>query len=264
MFRSFLGTKASALVAMRSQFAVIGPGLWLLQITSTTLFQMWFFVLVSDFANDPTATPAYVALGNAVASLTYSSVYGVCMSAGAEKHMGTMSGLMSTPTRVFYVFLGKGAYQSLIGLFTVTLSLAFSALLFGVDLSVADPLALVVTLLVTCFAMVGFGMMIGSVGVYLRSSMVLGTIVLYLGLLLCGVNFPVSYLPEWVQPASSVLPLTYGVQAVREVAAGGGLGDVYGELAIMLAIGIAFYVLAYALFTYFERLALKKGSLDVF
>lgn len=264
MFRNLLGVKASFVVAMRSQFAVVGPGLWLLQILSSTLFQMWFFVLVSDFANDPTATPAYVALGNAVASLTYASVFGVTMSAGAEKHMGTMSGLMSTPTRVFYVFLGKGAYQSLIGLFTVTLSLVISAVLFGVDLSAADPVALAVTLLVTCFAMVGFGMMVGSVGVYLRSSMVLGSVVLYLGLLLCGVNFPVSYLPGWLQPASSVLPLTYGVSAVREVAAGGGLGDVYGELALMLGIGTAFYILAYALFTYFERLALKKGSLDMF
>jgi len=264
MLRNYLGVKASALVSMRSQFAVIGPGLWLLQILSTTLFQMWFFVLVSDFANDPGATPAYVALGNAVASLTYASVYGVCMAAGAEKHMGTMSGIMSTPTRVFYVFLGKGAYQSVIGLFTVVMSLLFSALLFGVDLSAAEPLTLTVVLLVTCFSMVGFGMMVGSVGVYLRSSMVLGSIVLYLGLLLCGVNFPVSYLPDWLQPASYALPLTYGVNAVREVAAGASLGDVSVPIMAMLLIGSAFYVLAYLLFNFFEKLALKSGSLDVF
>jgi ABC-2 type transport system permease protein len=264
MLRNVLGVKASALVAMRSQFAVVGPGLWMLQILSTTLFQMWFFVLVSDFANDPTVTQSYVALGNAVASLTYASVYGVCMAAGAEKHMGTMSGLMSTPTRVFYVFLGKGAYQSLIGLFTVAMSLVFSAVFFGVDLTVADPLALTLVLLATCFSMVGFGMMIGSVGVYLRSSMVLGSVVLYLGLLLCGVNFPISYLPGWLQPASYALPLTYGVDAVRQVAAGAGLVDVSVQIAVMLGIGTLFYLLAYGLFTYFEKLALKHGSLDVF
>jgi len=263
MSRNYLGVKASALVAMRSQFAVVGPGLWLLQILSTTLFQMWFFVLVSDFADDPTATPSYVALGNAVASLTYAAVYGVCMSAGAEKHMGTMSGIMSTPTRVFYVFLGKGAYQSLIGMFTVTMSLLFSVLFFGVDLSAAEPLTLALVLLVTCFSMVGFGMMIGSIGVYVRSSMVLGSIVLYLGLLLCGVNFPISYLPDWLEPASLVFPLTYGVEAVRDVATGAGLMDVSGYLVVMLLIGMAFYVLAYVLFNYFETLALKPGSLDV-
>lgn len=264
MLRSYLGAKASALMSMRSQFAVIGPGLWLLQILSTTLFQIWFFVLVSDFANDPGVTPAYVALGNAVASLTYAAVYGVCMAAGAEKHMGTMSGIMSTPTRVFYVFLGKGAYQSVIGMFTVAMSLLFSVLFFGVDLSAAEPLTLAVVLLVTCFSMVGFGMLIGSVGVYLRSSMVLGSIVLYLGLLLCGVNFPVSYLPSWLQPASYFLPLTYGVGAVRDAAAGATLGDLYGPLGAMLSIGLAFYVLAYYLFNYFERMALKRGSLDMF
>ncbi|MBN1109693.1 MAG: ABC transporter permease [Methanomassiliicoccales archaeon] len=264
MLRNYLGVKASALVAMRSQFAVIGPGLWILQIMSTALFQMWFFVLVSDFANYPGATPAYVALGNAVSSLTYASVYGVCMSAGAEKHMGTMSGIMSTPTRVFYVFLGKGAYQSLIGLFTVTVSLLFASMFFGVDLSAAEPFTLAIVLLVTCFSMVGFGMMIGSVGVYLRSSMILGSVVLYLGLLLCGVNFPISYLPSWLQPASYIFPLTYGLEAVREVAAGSGLVDVSGLLAVMFVIGVLFYVAAYYLFKFFEGMALKRGSLDIF
>ncbi|MCX6650649.1 MAG: ABC transporter permease [Methanomassiliicoccales archaeon] len=264
MLRNFLGVKASALVAMRSQFAVVGPVLWLMQILATTIFQMWFFVLVSDFANDPTATPSYVALGNAISSLTYAAVYGVTMSAGSEKHIGTMSAIMSTPTRMYYVFLGKGAYQSLIGLFTVAVSLLFASLLFGVDLSVADPLTLVVVLLVTCFAMVGFGMVIGSVGVHLRSSMVLGSVILYLGLLLCGVNFPISYLPSWLQPASYIFPLTYGVEAVREVTAGSGMMDVSGLLLVMLVLGAAFYVVAYFLFNYFEKLALKSGSLDVF
>lgn len=264
MLRNALGVKASALVALRSQFAIVGPGLWLVQILSTALFQMWFFVLVSDFADDPGAAPAYVALGNAVSSLTYSAVYGVTMSAGAEKHIGTMATIMSTPTRMFYVFLGKGAYQSLIGLFTVAVSLGFASLFFGVDLSGADLLALAAVLLATCFAMVGFGMVIGSVGVYLRSSMILGSIVLYLGLLLCGVNFPISYLPGWVQPASYVFPLTYGVQAVRDVAAGAGPGDVALLVAAMLALGILFFVMAYALFSFFERLALRRGSLDMF
>lgn len=264
MLRDALGVKASALVAMRSQFAVVGPGLWLIQILSTALFQMWFFVLVSDFAGDPGATPAYVALGNAVSALTYSAVYGVTMSAGSEKHIGTMATIMSTPTRMFYVFLGKGAYQSIIGLFTVTVSLAFASLFFGVDLSGANPVALAAVLLATCFAMVGFGMVVGSVGVYLRSSMVLGSMVLYLGLLLCGVNFPISYLPGWLQPASYVFPLTYGVQAVRDVAAGAGLADVSFLVMLMLGLGVLFFVMAYALFDYFEKLALKRGSLDMF
>jgi ABC-2 type transport system permease protein len=264
MLRDYLGVKASALVAMRSQFAVVGPVLWLMEILTTSLFQMWFFVLVSDFADDPGADPGFVALGNAVASLTYAAVYGVTMSAGAEKHIGTMATIMSTPTRMFYVFLGKGAYQSLIGLFTVTMSLFFASLLFGVDLSAAEPLTLAVVLIVTCFSMVGFGMMIGSVGVYLRSSMVLGSVVLYLGLLLCGVNFPTSYLPTWVQPISYAFPLTYGVEAVREVAIGSTLWDVSGLMGAMLMMGIAFYVAAFFLFNYFEKLALKSGSLDVF
>ena len=61
-----------------------------------------------------------------------------------------------------------------------------------------------------------------------------------------------------------MFPLTFGVQAVREVAAGAGLGDVACLGAGMLGRGTRFFILAYALFSYFERQALKRGSLDMF
>jgi len=54
------------------------------------------------------------------------------------------------------------------------------------------------------------------------------------------------------------------VEAVRRVAMGAGLADVSHLLIVMLAMGAAFYVLAYLLFEVFERLALRRGSLDMF
>jgi ABC-2 type transport system permease protein len=101
-----------------------------------------------------------------------------------------------------------------------------------VDFSQTDFLALAVTILVTTFAMTGFGLMLSSLGLYLRTSMIIANIFLFIGLLLCGVNFPVSYLPGWVQPMSYVIPMTYGTDAARMAISGSNTLDIGGLLLL--------------------------------
>ena len=50
-------------------------------------------------------------------------------------------------------------------------------------------------------------------------------------LLVSGANVPLDQLPEWIQALSSVIPVTHGIEAARELAAGASLADVAGLLA---------------------------------
>ncbi len=64
---------------------------------------------------------------------------------------------------------------------------------------------------------------------------------------LSGLILPVEELPGLFQAASSVLPLTYSVEGLREIMLrGGGLGDVVRELAVLLAFAVGLLVLASA------------------
>jgi ABC-type multidrug transport system permease subunit len=67
-----------------------------------------------------------------------------------------------------------------------------------------------------------------------------------------------------LQALSNAIPITYGLQALREVAVGGGLEQIYPSIGAMLLIGAALYGLAYLAFKRFERMARITGSMDLF
>ena len=64
-------------------------------------------------------------------------------------------------------------------------------------------------------------------------------LVVYLLLLFCGTNVPLDALPGWMETVSQVLPLTHGIEAAREIAAGASLSDVSTLVWTEAAIGAA-------------------------
>jgi len=247
-----------------SQFTAVPLWLWLLQLFSVSVFQMVFFVFMADYVDNPEITVGYVALGNAIQSVAFVTVFAICNVPGLEKHQGTLSLVMSTPTSMFTFFIGKALFQIFAGILAVTISLLFAVIVLGVGFASADLLSVALVIVLVSFAMTGFGLMIGSVGIYLRSSTILASIILYVGILFCGIDFPVAYLPDVLRPISYCLPLTYGADALREAASGGTVIDILPDLLAIVTIGVIMLAVAYALLRRFERMARKKGTLDMF
>ncbi len=190
---------SSAATYTRNKFQMVPVWLWLLQIVCTSFFSMFFFVILADYVSNPEVTVRYVVIGNVVQSMAATTLYAVSDLPGTEKHVGTLSPLMQTPANLFCVFLGMSILNIVAGLISSTLSLGYAQFVFGIDLTMANFLSVAVIVLLTVLSLTGFGMMIGSVGLRLRTSSIIANIVSYIGLLICGVNFPLSYLPEWVQ-----------------------------------------------------------------
>lgn len=254
----------SSRVSVRNLFAVIPIWLWLLQVLVTSLFSMTFFAYVADYAANPDVSVAYVVIGNAVQSVALVSVYAVANIPSIEKHVGTLSALMVSPANLFSIFIGMSIFQVLAGFLTVGISFAYAGLLFNVDLSMISFPALVLVIVLTSISMAGLGMIVGCMGLYLRTSMIMANIVTYMGLLLCGVNFPISYLPQWLHPISYSLPLTYAVEATRMVIGGADITDISHQLILMLFIGTLMFILSYFVFKSFEKMVRKSGKGDSF
>jgi ABC-2 type transport system permease protein len=86
----------------------------------------------------------------------------------------------------------------------------------------------------------------------------------YLMWLLCGVNIPLHELPGWMQHIGRLLPLTHGIAAAREVAAGASLGSVGGLVLTEAGVGLAWGVLAFTLVRWFEYEGRRRASLETF
>jgi ABC-2 type transport system permease protein len=256
--------RSAARTAVISSFTVLPPWLWLLQIFSVSLFSMAFFAFVAAFADNPEISVAYIALGNALQSLAFSTVYSVTNLSGIEKHMGTLQVVLASPTRIFKVFLGKSLFQIVTGIITVIVSLSYAVFIFGVDFSQVNLLSLSLIVIMTTLAMLGFGLMISSLGLYFRSNVIMGSLFMYMSLIFSGVNFPVSYLPEFLQPISYLLPMTYGVSGLREAAQGATVLQILPSLGAMALLGSFMAFIGFLLFKRLEKMSLERGTLDLF
>jgi ABC-2 type transport system permease protein len=256
--------QSSSMISIKSIFAAVPLWLWLVQLVTVSITQMAFFVFITQYAGNPSISIEQVALGNALQAITFSTVFAICSIPGNEKHSGTLSFIMTTPTRIFSVIVGQSLFQIVTGMMTVGLSLGFAAAFFGVNFVSVNILAVVCVIAVTAYAMAGFGLMLSSLGMYLRSSTLLASLFLYVGLIFCGVNFPISQLPEYLQPISLALPLTYGVNALKASVAGSSVIDIFPNLAAMVVIGTIMIIAGYIMFGKFEAMARKTGALETF
>lgn len=253
---------SSAMFAFKALFSWLRPEMWLMQVFTLPLFEMAFFVYLVRFVAPTTTNVAFIAVGNAMQVASFSSIFAVCNLTSEEKWQGTLVPLISTPANRFPLFLGRAMFQVFNGMATVAVGFFYATNVFGVDMSRTDFLALAVVVVMTSLAMTGFGLMLGSLGLFLRTAMVIANIFLFIGHLLCGVNFPVSELPTWMQPFSYAIPMTYGTMAARAAVDGTSLIQMSPILLQLIVTGIASILVGYLLFIGFEVLARRNGKLE--
>ncbi len=83
-------------------------------------------------------------------------------------------------------------------------------------------------------------------------------------LMLCGVNFPVSRLPEWLQMISLLLPMTRGVQAARLALVGAPVGQILPLLVGEILVGLVYVLAGYLVFRWFEEFARRGGLQEAY
>ena len=250
---------SSAVFSFRAQFDWLNPTMWLTMKFVLSLSQMAFFVFVGLFAGAPIA---FIAIGNALQSVSWNTVFSVINITGHDKWDGTLPLVLATPVNRLPLFTGRAMIHVLDGLLSAAISFFFAAMIFGVDLGQTNAPALIVAVLLTSFTMAGFGLLIGGFCFFFRNPMVFANIFTFALLIFCGVNFPVANLPAAIQPVSYIFPLTYGLTAARNAITGQNLLQIAPILAQQFVVGLAAIIIGYLLFRSFENNARKTGKIE--
>jgi len=236
--------------------------MWVMQIVITPIAQIGFFALLSIYLKYPSSITQYIVIGNAIQSMSFSAVFAVANITSQDKWQGTLPSTMVTPANRAALFIGRAGFQVLLSALIAAAGLLYAASIFGVSFAEADFVGIGATVLLTSVTMIGFGLLISAVGLYMRTAMIVANIFLFVTLLLSGVNFPVSELPGWLQPVSWAIPLTYGTEAVRAAIAGTPLGGLLPTLGWEALDGVVVMFAGYALFTGFENLSRRTGRFE--
>jgi ABC-2 type transport system permease protein len=225
--------------------------------------QILFFVELGVYGTGR-QNALYFALGNALQVTAQAGLYGTIATVANERHFGTLPMLLASPANRLVTFLSRATVNVLDGIVTVLIGLGITVLVFGLDLHRANLWLLALCVVLISLTTAGLGLLFGSLGLIMRDAITIANVVYYLLLVLCGVNFPVSRLPAVFQAISYGLPLTRGVQAAREAAAGASISQVGDLLSGELLVGVLYAMCGYALFRWFEAYARRGGLQDAY
>lgn len=250
-----------AVLSYIALFRWLEPMTYLASKIVSPLSYMLFFVLLGKYATGGTDTSFYI-VGNAVQIAAGSGIYGVTMSISGDRWDGTLPYLFGSPANRLVIFFGRAFMHIIDGAIGVVLGFMWGVLLLGLDLSQANLGALALAIIVTTFSTCGLGLLFGCLSLITLNVMFVNNTVFFLLLFLSGANISLDTLPTWLQQVSYALPLTRGIAAARQIVAGASLRQVSGLLTGEFLFGLAYIIVGYVMFRWFEFQAKRKGTLE--
>ncbi len=250
------------LIAYRGLFNWIRPAMYIPTMLGSPLFQLIFFTKLGEFAH--AGSRDFYIVGNATQACAMASVYGMTMAIANERWFGTLGPLLASPANRAAVFLGRGVPVLANGLLVSAFTYLAGVVLLGFRPPLSSVPALAAIVVVTTISCTAFGMLLGATSLRAKDFFFAANLAYFLMLLLCGVNIPLADLPGTLAAVGRCLPLTHGIDAAREVAAGASMSDVAGLVGTELAIAAAYAAAAYAVFRILERESRRSAVLDTY
>ncbi len=180
-----------------------------------------------------------------------------------ERWEGTIEYTFMSPSSRITHLLGMGFYAVVYGIFQTALTLGVCALLFDLDLSNANYWGALLVLAVASVSLVGFGIVAAVLPLLSpEKGQQVSYIVSSVLLLVSGVYYNVSVLPNWMQAIATVSPVTYALDGSRAaLQEGAGVAELWGSIWVLLVMGAVFVPLGIFVFHIGERYAKKTGKL---
>ncbi len=269
MRASALSTNLRAIWA-RAYVRVVGANRelsWLFFDTFLPLLGTAAYVFIYKAMQAPPEFTGFVILGGAMTAYWMNVLWNMASQFYWEKEMGQLELFLIAPISPMAILLG----MALGGMFMTTVRagavLILGSLIFGVKFTVQQPLMLALIFFLTMAALYGLGMLFASLFMlYGREAWHLSNLLQEPVYLLSGFYFPVRGLGFWVAAAASLIPLTLGLDGIRQLAFGGrGWGFIppEWELAILALLSIAFISFARRALRLMEELGKREGRLTL-
>ena len=224
------------------------------------------YVFVYRAIGAPEEYVGFVVIGGAMTAFWMNIMWSMSSQLYWEKEQGNLALYIMAPNSMMAVLLGMAVGGMLATFLRAIAIILLGSWLFHVHYVIGNFLQLMAVFFTAMTALYGMGMMSASLFLLLsREADHLAQLATEPVYLVSGMYFPISSFNFWVAAAASVIPLTLGLDAIRQLIfqSGATLGflNVSLELEILLGLCITFLFGARALLGYMERLAIREGRL---
>jgi len=180
-----------------------------------------------------------------------------------ERWEGTIEYTFMAPVTRFTHMMGQTAFSVVYGMLHTGVILLVVSVFFRLDLSRANIPGSVLVLLAGSLSFIGLGTVAAVLPLlFPERGAQMTHVIQALVLLISGVYYPVSVLPEWLQPVARVSPATYVLEGMRAgILQGASTRALLGYVWPLVLLGVIFIPLGVYVFGLAERYAKRTGKL---
>jgi ABC-2 type transport system permease protein len=245
---------------------------WLFQLKNLTLSGLFVFTSLIEpliiatlafymfKAGGRPGTLFYAALGAGVLGIWSSTLFGSGGAIAWQRWQGTLELLVAAPPPLILIVVPLTIATSTIGIYSLTATLLWGRLLFGIPFHLAHPWLFALALPSAVVGLGLLGLLIAASFVLYRAANALSNMLEFPIALITGLMIPLALLPGWLRPVSWLLAPTWGVRAIRRAALG---GDVWFAVAMCVGLGVVYVVIAWRLIDVVERKARADATLSL-
>lgn len=224
------------------------------------------YVYVYRAIHAPEEFIGFVVLGGAMLAFWWNVLWSIASQMYWEKEQGNLGLYIMAPCSLMAILMGMALGGLASTCIRAVAILAIGALLFDVHFVVGDPLMVAAVFTITMAALYGLGMIGASIFLLLgREAWHLSNLIQHPVYFFSGLYFPVKSLNAWAVGFASFIPLTLGLDAMRQLtfAAGPAIGflPVPTELLILTVLAVVFIVSSRFSLKYMENLSLREGRI---
>jgi ABC-2 type transport system permease protein len=180
-----------------------------------------------------------------------------------ERWEGTIEYTFMAPLARPVHLIGMGIFAVIYGVIRAGIVFGAIAALFGLHMPKANFGAALVLIAIASVSFIGIGMMTAVLPLISpEKGTQIGYVAQGLMLVVSGVYYPVSVLPDAMQWVAKISPATYALRGMRRaILEGAGVGAVWGDIWPLIVIGIVSVPVGLFVFTAGERHAKRHGKL---
>lgn len=201
---------------------------------------------------------SYVIIGNCMYLFMVRTLLNVSRSLITELREGTLESLMLAPFQRIQYFLGNMLQQ------TVTTSGEVAVMLlvclpFGVRFSGFNSMAALIGMVLSLVSYFSISLILAAIMLYTRDTYISQNTLFAILFLICGVTFPVQYLPQPIQWLSQGIPVTVSIEMIRNSTLGGlTVAAQAGSYMRIIAMSMVYCLVGFSLIRKVEASALEK------
>jgi ABC-2 type transport system permease protein len=157
---------------------------------------------------------SFILLGTVLTNFILTVFWGMGYALKNDMDAGVLESNWLTPVPRLLILVGRTLSSLLVTAITSAIMLVIASALFGFK-PTGNTLAAFLTAIPMLIGLYGFGFAFAAVVLLIREANTLVDVSSFLVQGFSGTNFPVNSLPTWLIPIALILPLTYGLDAVR-------------------------------------------------